>query len=226
MTLRPIDAAQTLGEDRLRILNALNYLEQQQGIELRVAGVRQGYRMLNVPTDPEPVIQRMQEQFALRAAHIQRLRLCVTGQRAPSATNRHWCAISADPGGPLRPVRCARGKAAVASPSSQGTDLALIRAVRGETIRRWLHPGNWPVLCGISSPRASRATPGTRRLARRWTRRFSRCWPPERVPDVGSVGCGGRRFEASCGSRKACPVLRQDCTSQLAGPDKSHRKSE
>ena len=40
-----IDAAQTLG-GRLRV-NALNYLEQQQMIELRVAGVRQGYRMLN-----------------------------------------------------------------------------------------------------------------------------------------------------------------------------------
>jgi len=45
-----LDAASAqLGEDRMRLINALNYLEEQGVIELKVAGLRQGFKMLNSP---------------------------------------------------------------------------------------------------------------------------------------------------------------------------------
>ena len=165
MTLRPIDAAQTLGEDRLRILNALNYLEQQQMIELRVAGVRQGYRMLNVPADPEPVIQRMQEQFALREQRdIQRLQtVCDWAESTEcqqQALVRYFGETLAAPCGQCSV--CLGEKPQLPARRRRAPDLALIQAVREENHQALASPRQLArFLCGISSPRASRA-----RLAR------------------------------------------------------------
>ena len=54
LTLTPADAARRWQVDRTRILNALGYLEQQGMVELRVAGVRQGYRMMERPHHRRP----------------------------------------------------------------------------------------------------------------------------------------------------------------------------
>jgi len=165
LTLRPIDAAQTLGEDRLRILNALNYLEQQQMIELRVAGVRQGYRMLNVPADPEPVIQRMQEQFTLREQRdIQRLQtVCDWAESTEchqQALVRYFGETLAAPCGQCSV--CLGEKPQLPARRRRAPDLALIQAVREENHQALASPRQLArFLCGISSPRASRA-----RLAR------------------------------------------------------------
>ena len=52
-TLAPDDAAAELGEERSRILAALEYLDQQGLIELQPADVRQRYTILARP-DPAP----------------------------------------------------------------------------------------------------------------------------------------------------------------------------
>jgi ATP-dependent DNA helicase RecQ len=65
-TLAPDDAAAQLGEERSRILAALEYLDQQGLVELQPAEVRQRYTLL-VRTDSEAeLIDRLLERFARR----------------------------------------------------------------------------------------------------------------------------------------------------------------
>ncbi|MGJ3255078.1 MAG: helicase-related protein, partial [Alcanivorax sp.] len=165
LTLRPLDAAQALGEDRLRILNALNYLEQQQMIELRVAGVRQGYRMLNPPADSESLIVRMQEQFVLREQRdIQRLQqVCDWAESAgchQQALVGYFGETLAQPCGQCS--ACLGEQPTLPSRHHSPSDPAVIHAMREENHPALASPRQLArFLCGITSPRASRA-----RLAR------------------------------------------------------------
>jgi len=65
--------AEALKEERSRISKALNYLEEKDLITLQVAGIRQGYRVLNKP-DAEVLLQGLIAQFEKRETmDIQRL---------------------------------------------------------------------------------------------------------------------------------------------------------
>jgi ATP-dependent DNA helicase RecQ len=65
-TLAPDDAAAQLGEERSRILAALEYLDEQGLVELQPAEVRQRYTLLARP-EPEPaLIEGLLERFARR----------------------------------------------------------------------------------------------------------------------------------------------------------------
>ena len=164
VTLKPIDAAAELQVDRLRILKALGYLEQQGMIELRVAGVRQGYRMLQRPQEPQALTARMEEQFRVREQRdIQRLQqvcgwaegkgcyqqalVSYFGERLPEPCGQcshckgeHWPMTARH--------RCV-------------PDTAVIQAVRQEGHGALATPRQLArFLCGISSPRASRARLG------------------------------------------------------------------
>ena len=55
-----------IGEDRIRIVKALNYLEEHGFISLQVSGVRQIYRFVNRSADPDGLITRLQQQFIRR----------------------------------------------------------------------------------------------------------------------------------------------------------------
>ena len=164
LTLRPIDAARELGEDRLRILNALGYLEQQQMIELRVAGVRQGFRMENPPAQSEPLISRMQEQFALREQRdIQRLeQVCDWAQ----SRGCHQQALVGYFGETLEQP-CGQCSACLGEipqlPPRQRSapDARVIQAVREENHEALASPRQLArFLCGINSPKAGRARLG------------------------------------------------------------------
>lgn len=164
LTLRPIEAAHELKEDRLRILNALSYLEQQGLVELQVAGVRQGYRMETPPAVPEPLIERMQEQFLLREQRdIQRLEQVCRWAESPGCLQQALvsyfgetlarpcgqCSVCRD--GPLRlPPRC-----------QAAPDVAQIQSVRQEGHEALATPRQLArFLCGIGSPKTSRARLG------------------------------------------------------------------
>jgi ATP-dependent DNA helicase RecQ len=60
------DAVAALDGDRERVVKALNYLEEKGDLELQVAGVRQGYRVLRVPDDPAALWRELQRRFAAR----------------------------------------------------------------------------------------------------------------------------------------------------------------
>ena len=48
----------------MRIIRALNYLEEQDDLLLQVAGVRHGYRRLRLPADPDSLCTRLTDRFA------------------------------------------------------------------------------------------------------------------------------------------------------------------
>ncbi len=62
------DAAAALGGERERLVKALGYLEEKGDIELRAAGVRQGYRVVGVPEDLAAVWRELRRRFAKREA--------------------------------------------------------------------------------------------------------------------------------------------------------------
>ena len=62
----PAEAVTALGGERERVVKALNYLEEKGDIELQVAGVRQGYRVVRVPEDPATVWMELRRRFAAR----------------------------------------------------------------------------------------------------------------------------------------------------------------
>jgi ATP-dependent DNA helicase RecQ len=65
-TLAPDDAATALGEERSRIIAALEYLDQQGLVELQPAELRQRYTLLAPPDSEDELLERLLERFARR----------------------------------------------------------------------------------------------------------------------------------------------------------------
>jgi ATP-dependent DNA helicase RecQ len=60
------EAAAALGGERERMVKALNFLEEKGDLELRVAGVRQGFRVVRVPDDLAATWSELRRRFATR----------------------------------------------------------------------------------------------------------------------------------------------------------------
>ena len=60
------EAVAALGCERERVVKALTYLEEKGDLELQVAGVRQGYRVVRVPDDLTAEWQELRRRFATR----------------------------------------------------------------------------------------------------------------------------------------------------------------
>ena len=60
------DAVAALGGERDRVVKALTYLEERGDLELQVAGVRQGYRVVCASDDLAVVEQSLRHRFAVR----------------------------------------------------------------------------------------------------------------------------------------------------------------
>ena len=60
------EAVTALGGERERVVKALTYLEEKGDLELQVAGVRQGYRVVRVPEDLAAVWRELRRRFAAR----------------------------------------------------------------------------------------------------------------------------------------------------------------
>jgi len=164
LSLKPIDAAAELQVDRLRILKALGYLEQQGMIELRVAGVRQGYRMLQRPQEPQALTARMEEQFRVREQRdIQRLQqVCDWAEGKgcyQQALVSYFGERLPEPCGQCS--HCKGEHWPMTARHRRVPDTAVIQAVRQEGHGALATPRQLArFLCGISSPRASRARLG------------------------------------------------------------------
>ncbi len=57
------ESAERLGEPRQRLVSALEFLKDQGELELKVSGVRHGYRVACRPSDPEELVQRLHQRF-------------------------------------------------------------------------------------------------------------------------------------------------------------------
>jgi ATP-dependent DNA helicase RecQ len=65
-TLAPADAAAALGEERRRIVAALEYLDQQGLVELQPAELRQRYTLNARPDSEDELVERLLERFGRR----------------------------------------------------------------------------------------------------------------------------------------------------------------
>lgn len=158
------EASQAIGETRERIIVALNYLEEQGDLVLRVAGVRQGYRLLQAKVDLKELcaslIQRFQERESRDIGRVRKVldlaqhQGCTTGFLLNYFGEQHadcghcgWC-LGERPG-PLATVK---------ERVLTKTDAQLVAELRGEnhaplaTSRQLAR-----FLCGLNSPATTRA---------------------------------------------------------------------
>ncbi len=76
LTLDPQQAAEDLGEQRRRIVAALDWLAGEGHVELKPSDVRQRYRILRHPNRQEALVDELVERFAARErAEIARVRM-------------------------------------------------------------------------------------------------------------------------------------------------------
>lgn len=163
-TLDAEEVGQRLNQPRKRIVDALDYLEQQGDLVLQVLGVRHGYRFLKRPSNPAELIQTLADRFLRREQHdlacvrkvvsLAEHTGCLTshllehfGETRQACGHCSRCAGT--PGQPLpapshRPV----GK----------SDLEAIRSIQTEGHAPLKSPRQLArFLCGISSPATTRA---------------------------------------------------------------------
>ena len=152
------DVVAMLGCDRDRVVKALNYLEEKGDLELQVAGVRQGYRVLHAPEDLAAVSHELRRRFAAReAADIARTRRVVETLTGPGCLVRRLLAyfgeeLGRDCGhcGPCEgapPLGLQRDAPAL---DVNWSELQTLRAAHPKALA---HPRQTArFLCGISSP--------------------------------------------------------------------------
>ncbi|MEX2607222.1 MAG: ATP-dependent DNA helicase RecQ [Kiritimatiellia bacterium] len=82
-------AANKMGEDRKRLVAALNYLEEKGELVMRVAGLRHGYRILKRPESAEAVAADIQKRFQQSEKRdIERIEQVVRLAGSPECTVR------------------------------------------------------------------------------------------------------------------------------------------
>ena len=165
------DAARALGEPRGRLVAAFNYLEEKGEIELRVAGLRHGYRRLGGTPEPGALAERLAARFvSAEAREVGRI------QRVLDLATREGCVVRAllayfgeelgrdcghcdrclgEPIPPLPP--------ATTPPLDEGV-AALVRELRGEAHEALAAPRQLArFLCGLASPAMTRVRPSLTR---------------------------------------------------------------
>jgi len=164
LTLKPGEAAGQLGEPQSRIVKALNYLEQQGMIELKVAGLRQGYRLERVPEDLDGLVAQMARLFREREERdIERLQSVCDWAQSSGCLQQPLMAYFGEtleqPCG--RCSGCLGQNHSLPPRRSQAVDLDRVRQIRDEQHRELAGPRQLArFLCGITSPQASRAKLG------------------------------------------------------------------
>ncbi len=166
-SLDPDDAATMLGEERGRIVAALDHLEQRQLIELRAADVRQRYTLLARPGSGEELLDRLVERFDRRErAETDRI------GRVVSLVTHEGCQVNELIGyfGEVRDEPCGHcsfcltgaarqlPEASPPSPFEQAVDRRALEALEAEHPQALGAPRQRArFLCGITSPATSRA---------------------------------------------------------------------
>lgn len=164
LTLKPKEAAEQLGEPQPRIIKALNYLEQQGLVELKVAGLRQGYRLERPPENMNGLIAQMAELFREREERdIERLHSVCGWAQSQGCLQQPLMAYFGEtleqPCG--RCSGCQGQNHSLPSRHTRPLDLDIIRELVEERHQALAQPRQLArFLCGIGSPKASRAKLG------------------------------------------------------------------
>jgi ATP-dependent DNA helicase RecQ len=147
------------------VVAAINYLEEQGDLTLQVAGVRQGFRRLTLPRDPQSLTREMAGRFADREQRdLARLAEVTRYVNHDGCLTRTLLAYFGEPAetdcGHCGP--CRGHHPGPLPPPSHRTpgeaERAMVAAVRHEHGEVLTSPRPIArVLCGITSPRASRA---------------------------------------------------------------------
>jgi ATP-dependent DNA helicase RecQ len=158
------EASRAIGEPRDRVVAALTYLEEQGDLIVEAAGVRQGYRAANVPSDLGPLERSLARRFERREQHdVERIRRVLAYAEEPGCLTRHLLAYfgeSHDDCG-----HCARCLGAAPKPLPppsyrlpDESDREALAALRRERHPALAAPRQMArFLCGLSSPAATRA---------------------------------------------------------------------
>ncbi len=161
LTIQPTQAAEALNEDRQRILNALNYLEQKNLVTLKLSGIRHRFRLANEACDQAQLITDIQQSFKQRELRdIERLQqVC---QWAAGKTCLQQSLVQYF--GEQLPTPCGQCSSCTGQPAqlqprpSRAPDISVIQSLQSQP-----HPAlatarqQARFLCGITSPQTSRA---------------------------------------------------------------------
>jgi ATP-dependent DNA helicase RecQ len=157
-------AARTLNQPRVRIIAALNYLEEQGDLIVQATGVRAGYRRLRQPSDRQALVTTLADRFLQREAHdIECVHSVVALAEHSGCLTQHLLEYFGEErtdcghcsrcdGEPAQPLVRSSGP----SPTSADTQaIRKLRAERHEVLRSPRQLARF--LCGISSPASTRA---------------------------------------------------------------------
>ena len=152
------EAAVALGGERDRVVKALVFLEEKGDLELQVAGVRQGYRVVRVPDDLTAVWGELRRRFAAREssdiARVAAVAALVGGEGC--LVRRLLAYFGEDHGrdcghcGPCAGDAPARLVRVSGEFSGAGEELRALRAAHPRALGSARQMVRW--LCGISSP--------------------------------------------------------------------------
>ena len=152
------EAAAALGGERERVVKALVFLEEKGDLELQVAGVRQGYRVVRVPDDRPAVWGELRRRFAAREssdiARVAAVAALVGGEGC--LVRRLLAYFGEDHGrdcghcGPCAGDAPARLVRVSGEFSGAGEELRALRAAHPRALGSARQMARW--LCGISSP--------------------------------------------------------------------------
>ncbi|WP_027328320.1 RecQ family ATP-dependent DNA helicase [Marinimicrobium agarilyticum] len=161
LTLKPREAAEQLGEPQLRIIKAMNYLEQQGMVEMKVAGLRQGYRLEQVPEPLDDLIAKMAQLFRVREERdIERLDSVCDWAQGPGCLQQplmqYFGETLEQPCG--RCSGCLGEDHTLPPRRRQPVDFDIVSEMVDEQHQALSQPRQVArFLCGITSPKASRA---------------------------------------------------------------------
>jgi ATP-dependent DNA helicase RecQ len=161
-SLNPDDAAETLQQDRGRIVRALEVMEQRGCIELRVSDARQVYHRLRPTEDASTLTEELMQRFTLReSGEIARLQQVLDLVTLDDCQVNALCAYF----GEVRDTPCGHctfcktGRSQILPPPSvtvtppDAATMAQITELRRQHPEALGHPRQMTrLLCGLSSP--------------------------------------------------------------------------
>jgi len=156
--------AETIGEPRGRIVAALSYLEETGDLELQVAGVRLGYRVLECPDDLTPLCEDLENRFSKREKNdIERIHSVLNFAQYEGCITRALLGYFGEEHGECGHCCRCDGLKAQALPAahhrpvdeSKIAGLKQVAEESGEALRTARQQARF--LCGLSSPATTRA---------------------------------------------------------------------
>ncbi|MCL4218777.1 MAG: RecQ family zinc-binding domain-containing protein, partial [Candidatus Hydrogenedentes bacterium] len=158
------EISQMIDEPRTRIVAALSYLEEVGDLILQAAGVRQGYRVRELPADQEGLCATLIERFQKREANdIARIQAVIEFAEHDGCITRHLLGYFGEERGDCgHCCRCQGVRAQPVPPASHPP----LNGVQPDQLRQLAKEGKGALatplqrtrfLCGISSPATTRA---------------------------------------------------------------------